>query len=274
MIRYRRYWYDPVPENLALEKKIVLMILNQPLATQIKYFNILWEKVFYDWLVYYIVSCDWLVYYIVFYDWLVYYIVSCDWLAYYIVFCDWLAYYIVFYFIFTALYKVIVDGATNELYTCTSGNLDFIPDLITGDFDSAKPELLNFYKEKVDYFVVLGAFGGRLDHIFSNINTLYEVQDQTTAPILLFGEGSLATLLLEGDYRLHVDTGLESEWCGLIPVSEPCSNVTTTGLKWNLEGQRLQFGSIISTSNTYDKTGVVTITTDKPLLWTMGVKSL
>ncbi|KAJ8307014.1 hypothetical protein KUTeg_015098 [Tegillarca granosa] len=199
------------------EKKIVLMILNQPLATQIKYFNILWEK---------------------------------------------------------ASYKVIVDGATNELYRCTSGNLDFIPDLITGDFDSAKPELLNFYKEKVDYFVVLGAFGGRLDHIFSNINTLYEVQDQTTAPILLFGEGSLATLLLEGDYRLHVDTGLESEWCGLIPVSEPCTNVTTTGLKWNLEGQRLQFGSIISTSNTYDKTGVVTITTDKPLLWTMGVKSL
>lgn len=229
------------------EKKIVLMILNQPLATQIKYFNILWEK---------------------------------------------------------ALYKVIVDGATNELYTCTSGNLDFIPNLITGDFDSAKPEFLNFYKEKgssvvetpdqnftdfsksvklaivktknlnVDYFVVLGAFGGRLDHIFSNINTLYEVRDQTTAPILLFGEGSLATLLLEGDYRLHVDTGLESEWCGLIPVSEPCTNVTTTGLKWNLEGQRLQFGSIISTSNTYDETGVVTITTDKPLLWTMGVKSL
>lgn len=233
-----------LPSN---DKKIVFLILNQPLAPQIGYFNILWSK---------------------------------------------------------ALYKVTVDGAINELYKCTSGSTDYIPDLITGDFDSAKPEFLKLYKEKgssviktpdqnytdfsksvkiviektkglnVDYVVVLGAFGGRLDQIFSNINTLYEVQDQTDAAILLVGEGSLATLLLAGEHNINVDTGLESEWCGLIPISEPCMNVTTIGLKWNLEGQRLQFGSLISTSNTYDGSGVVTITTDKPLLWTMGVKSL
>ena len=53
-----------------------------------------------------------------------------------------------------------------------------------------------------------------------------------------------------------------------------CERVVTTGLKWNLDGERpLEFGSLISSSNELVEP-LITVETDSPLLWTTGLKDL
>ncbi|XP_059584623.1 thiamin pyrophosphokinase 1 isoform X6 [Alligator mississippiensis] len=156
-----------------------------------------------------------------------------------------------------AVLRACADGGANRLYQITKGNQDsFLPDYISGDFDSIRPEVKEYYKGK----------GCEL------IETLdQDLTDFTKCLQIL--QTRIEEKGLQGKHKLHVNTGLEGEWCGLIPIGNTCDNITTTGLKWNLTNQLLKFGTLVSTSNAYDNSGIVTIETDKPLLWTMAVKS-
>ncbi|CAG2204394.1 THI80 [Mytilus edulis] len=49
-----------------------------------------------------------------------------------------------------ALLKVAVDGGANHLYNTHVHNRDkYLPDLITGDFDSIQPEVKSYYEEQI-----------------------------------------------------------------------------------------------------------------------------
>lgn len=242
------YQWNPLlylkPES---EEKLALVLLNQRLPTDRKLFKVLWSK---------------------------------------------------------ALLKVAVDGGTNHLYNTHIHNREeYLPDLITGDFDSIQPYVKSYYEEQnveivetpdqnstdftkalkavsdkikekeIRSVIVLGSFGGRLDHMFANINSLYEASEITEAQIILISVDTVAFLLQPGQHTISVDPRTCAEWCGLIPVGEPCNSVTTKGLKWNLDKQRLKFGDLISTSNTFESesTDVVAVETDASLLWTMGI---
>ncbi|XP_027511815.1 thiamin pyrophosphokinase 1 isoform X7 [Corapipo altera] len=155
-----------------------------------------------------------------------------------------------------AALRACADGGANRLYHITEGSQEsFLPDYISGDFDSIQPEVKEFYKVK----------GCEL------IETMdQDLTDFTKCLQIL--QKKIEKKGLQGKHKLRVDTGLEGTWCGLIPVGNSCESVTTTGLKWNLTNQVLKFGTLVSTSNTYNGSGIVTIETDKPLLWTMAIK--
>lgn len=208
-----------------------------------------------------------------------------------------------------AVIRAATDGACNHLHEIMTNkaNSNFVPDLLTGDFDSAKPDILQFMRDKgarlvetvdqnytdftkclqivnrtiehnklqVDCLVALGAFGGRFDHMMSIVNTLFDATKTTKYPIYLIGDDNIACLLRPGSYTIEVDTGLEEGWCALIPIGSRCKRITTTGLKYNLDNQGMQFGALISTSNNLeDDAKEVTVTTDTAVLWAMGIKRL
>lgn len=81
-------------------------------------------------------------------------------------------------------------------------------------------------------------------------------------------------LLFPATHTIHIPESTENLWCALIPIGS-ASVVTTKGLKWNLTNDKLEFGGIVSTSNTYDGTSKkVEIVNDKFLLWSMGISKL
>lgn len=77
---------------------------------------------------------------------------------------------------------------------------------------------------------LVGAFGGRIDHTLSNINTLYTHQHLR---LVLCGEGSLARLIPKGHTTIQPDLSLEGPECGVLALGAPAT-ASSTGLKWNL----------------------------------------
>lgn len=200
--------------------------------------------------------------------------------------------------------QVCADGGANRLYDFTDLHDKYLPHTICGDLDSARPEVLQYFKEsgtrvvkiteqdstdfskavrevldlrrkKIANFSSIyaaNALGGRLDQMLGNLHTLMELEEELCGlPLYLLSEDSVAVMLRAGESSIAVDTGLETGHCGLLPLGEPCTSCTTTGLQWNLTNQAMRFGGLVSTSNLLAPDyPPVHVTTSSPLLWTMS----
>ena len=184
---------------------------------------------------------------------------------------------------------------------------EYVPNLITGDMDSCSSILLETLKsmgsiiietpdqDHSDYTKALFQLGqyveaeninlnsvyvfadssGRFDHIIGNINTLHKsaklIGDRQ---VIHVASNSLTWMLKPGFHSIVIPDILvqNNSWCGLLPIGAPVNSITTTGLKWNLNNATMKFGGLISSSNTYDNCSKVTVSTDSPVIWTMGIE--
>jgi len=117
--------------------------------------------------------------------------------------------------------------------------------------------------------IIYSAFGGRFDQMIGAIQSLYLHTGGDLGRVVLLSEGNMAELLLPGRHVIYCHPQLEGigSHCGLLPVGGAARSVSTTGLKWNLDGQSMRFGGLVSSSNIIDAE-VVTVETTEPLLWT------
>ena len=120
---------------------------------------------------------------------------------------------------------------------------------------------------QVDTIVAVGAHGGRLDHILSNLSTLHMFRH---LDIVLCGDGNLTRLICRGKTEIRPHRAVEGPTCGLIPLMGPAV-ATTTGLHWNLDATQMQIGGLVSTSNLLEG-DVVEVETDVDLIWTTEMR--
>lgn len=160
--------------------------------------------------------------------------------------------------------KLIAVDAGLELLK----DLELIPDVIVGDFDTVKPEVLEWYRQypyiiwkrhqpEKDYtdtelaleaavqmgcdkVILLGATGGRLDHELANIHLVYHCHQQGTEVEILDPKNRI-TVLSEG--RRFQQDKLYGTYVSFLPLTDQVTGITLRGFKYPLTDRDIAVGT-------------------------------
>ncbi|KAI0787935.1 thiamine pyrophosphokinase, partial [Fomes fomentarius] len=183
----------------------------------------------------------------------------------------------------------------------------YTPDLIKGDLDSLRDDVRTYYSSRGvrivhDYdqdstdlmkciaalvddekaerhveqhtIVIIGGLSGRLDQTVHTLSLLHKLR-RSRKHIFVVTDENVAWLLDTGEHRINIDHTAFGPTCGLLPVGIDSTNLTTTGLRWNLTNRTSSFDGLVSTSNhLLPDEPVVTVRTTKPIWWTMELRPL
>ncbi|GAM27525.1 hypothetical protein SAMD00019534_107010 [Acytostelium subglobosum LB1] len=193
---------------------------------------------------------------------------------------------------------ICADGGANRLFKyCLDTNCQLVPDYIKGDLDSIDEAVREYYtkigvpittdpsQDSTDLMkamelvreveqthditfsniYVSGGLGGNISHEIANINNMHMNPDTR---MVLFSEGNIAWYINpKFKHTIHLKSGVN---CSVIPFAGTVDEVTTTGLRWNLDHHEMKFGAMVSTSNiTLDN--VTTILTSGPLVFIVDI---
>lgn len=176
------------------------------------------------------------------------------------------------------------------------------PTAISGDISSLGELTKKFYREKQCLFspergdeirtdliacldllhtekaspptIVLGGLSGRLDHTLATLHSIVQTneKDVSSTPIYVLDGDNLVCVLPKGSHRFALERAHLTDVCGIVPICQTETRVTTRGFRWNLDNAPLNFGSLISTSNEL-ASDEVTVKTTAPIILTFEMLS-
>ncbi|MCT4598703.1 MAG: thiamine diphosphokinase [Vallitalea sp.] len=163
-------------------------------------------------------------------------------------------------------YIIGVDKGLEYLY-----ELELIPNLIIGDFDSANKQVIEYYKNsKVEFknFIsekdetdthlaileainvesieidIIGGIGSRIDHTLANIHILM-IPLKENINCRLINKNNIIRLV---DSNISIKKN-EYKYISLIPLTSQVVGITTDGLKYELNDYNMNKGISIGISN-------------------------
>jgi len=175
--------------------------------------------------------------------------------------------------------NLIKEGAFEVIFAADRG-IDVLyrnhitPDIIVGDFDSANPEALEYYKdmdqvavselnpEKDDtdtehairdcvrlgceQITVVGAFGDRIDHVLANVSLL-GIGLEYGVDMKMMDEKNRITMHCQGTTIKKSEQF--GDYVSLIPYGGMVHGLTLKGMKYNVEDATLDYFTSLGVSN-------------------------
>jgi len=126
--------------------------------------------------------------------------------------------------------------------------------------------------------VCIGGLGGRVDQGMSQLHHLYKFQEDPlyrSGKMFLLSSEAITFVLKSGKHRIKVrevdpnQRPILGNHIGIIPLKE-ASRITTRGLKWDVTDWQTEIGGQLSTSNHVEEEWV-TIETTKDVLFTIDL---
>lgn len=157
--------------------------------------------------------------------------------------------------------RICADGS---YYSVNSQG--FHPDFVIGDFDSfsnnptsAKTKCLKFSEQNttdtekiflhlmkmpVSFITIIGLLGSRLDHLFWNLNLIKKYQKKFEIECFTPTEKLLISNKKKEKFFLPKGTRIS-----LFPFYQEVKNITSSGLKYELDKEQLSLENFVSISN-------------------------